>query len=90
MYTLYLIEGAKKNSSYHIGYYRDAPDEDPSFVASNNGTDCKLTVTADNIIAALHHNLQHSRNKSKAKPVSVLIVSVVNPSTTLYFVAETD
>ena len=61
--------GTKKDSKYHIGYYRDSPNEDPVFLASNDGTECKLNVISDNILAAVHHNLQQDRHKTKGKLV---------------------
>ena len=61
--------GTKKDSKYHIGYYRDSPNEDPVFLASNDGTECKLNVISDNILAAVHHNLQQDRPKTKGKLV---------------------
>lgn len=43
----------KGKSQYHIGYYRDSPDDKPVFLASNDSTkDCVITPIAENIFGA--------------------------------------
>ncbi|CAF2371340.1 unnamed protein product [Rotaria sp. Silwood2] len=44
-----------KSSQFHIGYYRDSPDELPSFLASNNANENnRFKICGDNIFAAVY------------------------------------
>lgn len=44
----------KGNSEFHIGYYRDSPEEKPVFVGANDSAkDCHITPMADNIFGAV-------------------------------------
>ncbi|KAG7305615.1 hypothetical protein JYU34_009707 [Plutella xylostella] len=56
---------SKNASQFHIGYFRDAPDELPVFVASNDSTkDCHITPIAKNIFGAVYLHLQTEKKKS--------------------------
>ncbi|RVE52291.1 hypothetical protein evm_003081 [Chilo suppressalis] len=53
------------SSQYHIGYYRDNPDEKPQFLASNDSEkDCKITPIAHNIFAAVYYYLENEKMTS--------------------------
>ncbi|KAL4709325.1 hypothetical protein ACJJTC_007057 [Scirpophaga incertulas] len=55
----------KGNSQFHIGYYRDDPDNDPVFLAKNDSAkDCKIIPIAKNIFAAVYIHLQSEKNVS--------------------------
>lgn len=48
-----VLKGDDKRG-YHIGYFRDSPDEKPAFLASNNAdVDGVINVMGDNIFAAV-------------------------------------
>ncbi|CAF0810567.1 unnamed protein product [Rotaria sordida] len=50
-----LIRTLDKSSQFHIGYYRDSPDELPSFLASNNASENnRFKICGDNIFAAVY------------------------------------
>ncbi|CAF0847338.1 unnamed protein product [Rotaria sp. Silwood1] len=50
-----LIRTLDKSSQFHIGYYRDSPDELPSFLASNNASENnRFKICGDNIFAAIY------------------------------------
>ncbi|KAM3967953.1 LOW QUALITY PROTEIN: histone PARylation factor 1 [Aphomia sociella] len=53
----------KGNSEYHIGYFRDSPDEKPVFLASNDSTKgCNITVMSENIFGAVYMYLQRKKS----------------------------
>lgn len=55
----------KGNSEYHIGYFRDNPDEDPVFVGSNDSSkDCVITPIATNIFVAVIKYLENEKRQS--------------------------
>nr|XP_021187802.2 histone PARylation factor 1 [Helicoverpa armigera] len=55
----------KKNSAYHIGYFRDDPEEKPAFVASNDcDKDYHITPMAYNIFGAVYVYLQNEKKHS--------------------------
>ncbi|KAL0884164.1 hypothetical protein ABMA27_016172 [Loxostege sticticalis] len=55
----------KGPSQFHIGYYRDSPEEKPVFVASNDSEkDCCITPMAENIFGAIYLYLQNEKKKS--------------------------
>ncbi|CAF1548710.1 unnamed protein product [Rotaria magnacalcarata] len=66
-----LIRTLDKSSQFHIGYYRDSPDELPSFVASNNAIENnRFKLCGDNIFAAVHlyaRAILKSNNKADVK-----------------------
>lgn len=67
------MSGTKKDSRYHIGYYRDTPADQPVFVASNDvDKGCKLNILADNLFAALHSHVESSEHKGTKKVCSIL------------------
>lgn len=46
----------KDKSQYHIGYFRDNPNEKPVFLASNDSAkDCHITPMAENIFGAVQY-----------------------------------
>ncbi|XP_026747440.1 histone PARylation factor 1 [Trichoplusia ni] len=54
-----------KTSEYHIGYFRDDPDQTPVFVASNDSKkDCRLAPMAENIFGAVYQYLQNEKKQS--------------------------
>ncbi|CAB3228726.1 unnamed protein product [Arctia plantaginis] len=55
----------KKRSEYHIGYFRDTPEQDTAFVASNDSAkDCHITVMSKNIFGAVYQYLQNEKKYS--------------------------
>ncbi|XP_053599932.1 histone PARylation factor 1 [Plodia interpunctella] len=55
----------KGNSEFHIGYFRDSPDEEPVFVASNDSAkDCHITPMSDNLFGAVFNYLQKEKMSS--------------------------
>ncbi|CAH0759411.1 unnamed protein product [Diatraea saccharalis] len=55
----------KGNSQFHIGYYRDNPDDKPQFLASNDSEkDCRITPIASNIFAAVYFYLENEKKTS--------------------------
>nr|BAM18482.1 similar to CG1218 [Papilio xuthus] len=66
----------KGKSEFHIGYYRDDPESNPEFVASNDSAkDCLIQPLADNIFGAVYQYLQ---NEKKASPFLVYALSKIN------------
>ncbi|XP_012547401.1 histone PARylation factor 1 [Bombyx mori] len=54
----------KGKSEYHIGYFRDDPNDEPVFLASNDSAkDCQIKPLADNIFGAVYLHLKNE-NKS--------------------------
>ncbi|KAG6459826.1 histone PARylation factor 1-like [Manduca sexta] len=52
----------KKDSEYHIGYFRDDPNEKPAFVGSNDSAkDCRITILADNLFGAVFQYLRNAK-----------------------------
>ena len=55
-----VIASAEEGNNFHIGYFRDDPNEDPVFIASYGGKteaereNYKFTVLGDNLFAALY------------------------------------
>lgn len=44
------------SKGYHIGYFRDAPNEMPAFVGSNTESEgCVLTPMSDNLFSAVRY-----------------------------------
>lgn len=55
----------KKNSEYHIGYFRDEPEQKPVFVASNDSEKgYHITPMAQNIFGAVYLFLQNEKKHS--------------------------
>ncbi|XP_072941499.1 histone PARylation factor 1 [Epargyreus clarus] len=55
----------KGKSEYHIGYFRDSPDEDPVFLAVNNSEkDYAIKPIAKNIFGAVYWYLQEEKKTS--------------------------
>lgn len=55
----------KGNSQYHIGYFRDIPDEKPVFLASNDSAKgCSINLMSDNIFGAVYMYLQDEKKSS--------------------------
>ncbi|XP_059051365.1 histone PARylation factor 1 [Achroia grisella] len=55
----------KGNSQYHIGYFRDDPDEDPVFLGSNDSAKgCTISIMSDNIFGAVYMYLQNEKKTS--------------------------
>ncbi|KAJ0179533.1 hypothetical protein K1T71_005245 [Dendrolimus kikuchii] len=55
----------KGKSQYHIGYFRDSPDDIPEFLASNDSEkDYVITPMAENIFAATYLYLQNEKKSS--------------------------
>ncbi|XP_063823222.1 histone PARylation factor 1 [Ostrinia nubilalis] len=55
----------KGASQFHIGYYRDSPEEKPVFLASNDSEkDCRILPVAENIFGAVYLYLQNEKKKS--------------------------
>jgi hypothetical protein len=49
-----ILIGSDKTKGYHIGYFRDSPQEMPVFVGySYEAEGCKITQMADNIFASI-------------------------------------
>ena len=55
-----VIASAEEGNNFHIGYFRDDPNEDPVFIASYGGKteaereNYKFTILGDNLFAALY------------------------------------
>ncbi|UJR15847.1 hypothetical protein I4U23_002773 [Adineta vaga] len=66
-----IIRTLNKQSQFHIGYYRDSPDELPSFLASNDASvNNQFKICGDNIFAAIYSYARHllkSTDKSDLK-----------------------
>ncbi|CAF1067359.1 unnamed protein product [Adineta ricciae] len=66
-----VIRTLDKRSQFHIGYYRDSPDELPVFLASNDSSvNNHFKICGDNIFAAVHSYARHhlkSSDKSDLK-----------------------
>ncbi|CAF1131943.1 unnamed protein product [Adineta ricciae] len=66
-----VIRTLDKKSQFHIGYYRDSPDELPAFLASNDSSvNNHFKICGDNIFAAVHSYARHhlkSSDKSDLK-----------------------
>jgi hypothetical protein len=55
--NIYFFKG-EKSDLFHIGYFRDSPDEPPVFVASNAAAEGpKITPLAENIFGAVYQHL---------------------------------
>lgn len=44
-----------KDSSYHLGYFRDNPKENTCIVTDNTGNDPVMSILGDNLFAALRY-----------------------------------
>jgi hypothetical protein len=55
---IYIFFKGEKSDLFHIGYFRDSPDEPPVFVASNAAAEGpKITPLAENIFGAVYQHL---------------------------------
>ncbi|XP_075972163.1 histone PARylation factor 1 [Anticarsia gemmatalis] len=55
----------KKSSEYHIGYYRDSPDQDTAFLVSNDSAKgYHITLLSENIFGAVYLYLQNEKKNS--------------------------
>ncbi|CAL1280728.1 unnamed protein product [Larinioides sclopetarius] len=55
-------------SLYHIGYFRDDPEDFPSVLVSNSAAvDCKLTLKGDNMFAAMNSEITDRIKKLSPK-----------------------
>ncbi|CAF1413694.1 unnamed protein product [Adineta steineri] len=69
-----VIRTLDKQSQFHIGYYRDSPDELPSFLASNDSnTNNHFKICGDNIFAAIHSYARHSLKTSDKSDLKTFI-----------------
>ncbi|KAL1449178.1 hypothetical protein WDU94_000397 [Cyamophila willieti] len=53
-----IVSILKSEGSLHYGYFRDCPDEDPVFIASNTNKDCKINPVASNIFMFIHSQIE--------------------------------
>lgn len=55
----------KKNSEYHIGYFRDTPEQTTAFLASNDSAkDYHITLMSENIFGAVYKYLENEKKYS--------------------------
>lgn len=55
----------KKKSEYHIGYFRDSPEQKPIFLASSDSANgYQINVMSENIFGAVYLYLQNEKKKS--------------------------
>ncbi|XP_022829143.1 histone PARylation factor 1 [Spodoptera litura] len=60
-----ILKNKKKDSQYHIGYFRDDPKEAPVFVASNDSEkNYHITPMAYNLFGAVYKYLQNEKKHS--------------------------
>lgn len=56
----------KDSSSYHIGYFRDDPDEkEPIVVCNDAEKSCSIEPLADNLLAAVYGEIQKRKSKNR-------------------------
>uniref|UniRef100_A0A8D8WVB4 UPF0609 protein C4orf27 homolog n=1 Tax=Cacopsylla melanoneura TaxID=428564 RepID=A0A8D8WVB4_9HEMI len=53
-----VVSTLKNQEELHYGYFRDCPDEDPVFIASNTNKDCKINPVASNIFTFIHSQIE--------------------------------
>lgn len=71
-----VIRTLDSKSQFHIGYYRDSPDELPAFVSSNNAQENnRFKICGDNLFAAIH---LHVRSLLKSSDKSDLLKSFLS------------
>jgi hypothetical protein len=71
-----VLKGDEK-SQYHLGYYRDDPNELPSFVASNSAAEgCSINCVAGNIFAST--NVHIEKFKKTADPFKKMKIQKIH------------
>jgi hypothetical protein len=59
---------ASNKSSYHLGYFRDTPEEENPVIVSNDcDKSCIIEGVADNIFAAIYFEIQKHKSKDDSR-----------------------
>ncbi|CAJ0933560.1 unnamed protein product [Ranitomeya imitator] len=87
-----IIVGDSK-TQYHIGYYRDSPEELPAFLGSNDAVKgCLITATGDNVFSAVNQfavkKLKEISDKKAAKLVKDLVEKLIAAASDLGYSLE--
>ncbi|CAG2175129.1 unnamed protein product [Oppiella nova] len=67
---------ASNKNGYHLGYFRDTPDEENPVVVSNSGDNSTIEGMADNICAAIYSVLQNRKFRGTSAAIAELEVKL--------------